>query len=167
MPSARWNGRNEMSSSRLPASAGRTMNSALNKTIEKMTAKPIVFSETCSSSGTCWFADHVSARYPSPSASPRPITPAQDRDLAVLVGPAGRLADVDLDVTFGHAHGDGVGVLAAHHHAFEHRLPAHVAGFGRTLAPGHDGYCYFFALAARRWKRSTRPPVSTSFCLPV
>ena len=24
--------------------------------------QPIVFSETCSSSGTCWFADHVSAR---------------------------------------------------------------------------------------------------------
>ena len=25
----------------------------------------------------------------------------------------------------------------------------------------------FWALAYRRWKRSTRPPVSTSFCLPV
>ena len=92
---------------------------------------------------------------------------AHDRDLAVLLGPAGHLADVDLDVTVGRAHGDGPRGLAAHHHAFEHRLAAHVAGFGRTLAPGHDGYCYFFALAARRWKRSTRPPVSTSFCLPV
>jgi hypothetical protein len=25
----------------------------------------------------------------------------------------------------------------------------------------------FERFAARRWKRSTRPPVSTSFCLPV
>ena len=38
------------------------MKIALNKTTTSTTAQPIAFSETCSSSGTCWFADHVSAR---------------------------------------------------------------------------------------------------------
>ena len=32
---------------------------------------------------------------------------------------------------------------------------------------GSRNYFPALCLAARRWKRSTRPPVSTSFCLPV
>ncbi len=32
---------------------------------------------------------------------------------------------------------------------------------------GLTAYFPTLCLAARRWKRSTRPPVSTSFCLPV
>ena len=156
-----------MSSSRLPASAGQDdeQRAEQDDREDDREAHRLL--------GDLFLFRHLLVRGPGERPIPEPERfaethhPAHDRDLAVLVGPAGRLADVDLDVTFGHAHGDGVGVLAAHHHAFEHRLPAHVAGFGRTLAPGHDGYCYFFALAARRWKRSTRPPVSTSFCLPV
>ncbi len=58
-----------------PAIAGKMMKIALKTTIATPTAQPIAFSETCSSSGTCWFADQVSARYPRPSDSPRPITP--------------------------------------------------------------------------------------------
>ena len=58
------------------------MNSPLNKTAATPTAQPITFSETRSSSGTCWFADQVSARYPSPSDSARPVTPRRSGTLA-------------------------------------------------------------------------------------
>src|SRR5262249_29257324 len=92
---------------------------------------------------------------------------AHDRDVAIPIGPAGHVADVDRDPTLGIADGDGVRRLSAHHHAFEHRLPAHVAGLGLTRGGRHDRCYFFFAFAYRRWKRSTRPPVSTSFCLPV
>ena len=46
----------------LPANAGITMKTALKNTATGSTAQPSAFSEICSSSGTCWFADHVSAR---------------------------------------------------------------------------------------------------------
>ena len=58
-----------------PARAGSTTNSALNTRTAPPIAQPIAFSETCSSSGICWFADQVSALYPSPIDSPRPMTP--------------------------------------------------------------------------------------------
>ena len=62
-------------------------------------------------------------------------------------------------------------VVAAHHHAFDDGLATHV-GLVASLLP-----CFgwslmallrrYFFLAYRLLKRSTRPPVSTSFCLPV
>ena len=46
----------------MPANAGITMKTALKTHRDRDTAQPSAFSEICSSSGTCWFADHVSAR---------------------------------------------------------------------------------------------------------
>ena len=87
------------------------------------------------------------------------------------------------------ADGDGPRGDAAHHHAFEDRLPAHrgvTLGLeggvwqaelsGTPIGSADPGADFMLRqrrqpprlrLAARRWKRSTRPPVSTSFCLPV
>ena len=44
------------------ANAGTTMKMALKSTATGTIAHPNAFSEICSSSGTCWLADHVSAR---------------------------------------------------------------------------------------------------------
>ena len=87
---------------------------------------------------------------------------AHERDLGPAVAPAGDVVDVDDDVAVGGAHRDGPVVLAAHHHALDDGLAAHGTGAGASLMTDYD---FFFAY--RLLKRSTRPPVSTSFCLPV
>ena len=98
----------------------------------------------------------------------------------------------DLDLALGVADRDRPDRDAAHHHALQHRLTADrrvalgdqgAVGHAQRVGPvagrpvgdagaepsgGLTGYFPALAcLAARRWKRSTRPPVSTSFCLPV
>ena len=71
---------------------------------------------------------------------------AQHRDLAVAVRPAGNLAHVDRDLAVGLAHRDRPRGRAAHHHTFEDRLAAHVAGLprraglDRVARLGHEGY---------------------------
>jgi len=91
---------------------------------------------------------------------------AHDRDVAVALGPAGNLSHHGLDAAVETARRNRPMRRPAHHHAFEHGLAAHVALLvARSL--GHGAYDFFFCLATRRWNRSTRPPVSTSFCLPV
>ena len=119
-----------------------------------------------SSSGSCALAEILSALKPSLSAERDDA--ADDRHAA-----AGDLCGT------GRADGHGPRRDAAHHHAFEHRLAADGSvpdgdqgAVGQPL--GHwrgrrHGVDYFSAwrLAARRLKRSTRPPVSTSFWRPV
>ena len=109
----------------------------------------------------------------------------------VPLRPGDERLGLDLDLALGGADGDGPDRDAAHHHALEHRLAAdRRVAFGDQGAVGHaqrvppvvgrrsgaacaepagglTGYFPALCLAARRWKRSTRPPVSTSFCLPV
>ena len=119
---------------------------------------------------------------------------AQDRHPpeAVTLRPGLDRLGADLDLAVGTAHGDGPDRDAAHHHALQHRLAADrrvalgdqgavghaqrirpVAGRSRRRDCGEptsgltDYLPALACLAARRWKRSTRPPVSTSFCLPV
>src|SRR5581483_9404044 len=111
------------------------------------------------------------------------------RHLGPPLGPFGGGADLGLDVTLGGADGNRPRRRPPHHHAFHDRLPADVAGLGHLRHGGPAGYFFLAAGAAflaaeaafwaawafctaavaawRRWKRSTRPAVSTTFCLPV
>jgi hypothetical protein len=96
-----------------------------------------------------------------------------DLDLAVRA-----LARIDPAVVAGDVLGGGLAHRhrprrdPAHHHALEHGLPAdrriaarHQRAVGKPRLLGCRHYRRRFA--ARRWKRSTRPPVSTSFWRPV
>ena len=66
------------------------------------------------------------------------------------------------DVAVRLAHGDRPVARSAHHHALEDGLSSD--GLRHDAA---DERAARSAFSSRRWKRSTRPPVSTSFCLPV
>ena len=56
---------------------------------------------------------------------------ADDRDVAIALGPRGNGAYRELDLAVGAADRDRPARRAAHHHALENRLPAHVARLGR------------------------------------
>ena len=80
--------------------------------------------------------------------------------------PRHRRADVldDLrDLAVRLAHGDGPHRRAAHHHALQDCLAADVVRQGAGTQPRREPP----AFSSRFWKRSTRPPASISFCLPV
>ena len=133
------------------------------------------------------FSDSASATTPRMTAAaargalrPRDERERRDLDLAErgLLGVEPVLAEL---LGRGLADRDGPGRDAAHHHALEHRLAAdgrvllRHQGAVRQAGLGHAGLAVAQPvsrsrarrLAARRWKRSTRPPVSTSFCRPV
>ena len=67
------------------------------------------------------------------------------------------------DLTVGRPHRDRPVARSAHHHALEDGLAADGLAT-RSYAAERAARSAF---SSRRWKRSTRPPVSTSFCLPV
>ena len=139
-------------------------------------------------------AEIASALKPIFSDSPRATTPriTGSAPEAVALRPGDERLGLDLDLALGVADRDRPDRDAAHHHALEHRLAAdRRVALGDQGAVGHaqrvasvaeeiswdasaepaGGLTRYFpalaCLAARRWKRSTRPPVSTSFCLPV
>ena len=56
--------------------------------------------------GTCWFADHVERLVAEAERFAETHHAAHDRDVAVALGPARHVADVDLDLAVGVAHRD-------------------------------------------------------------
>jgi hypothetical protein len=69
--------------------------------------------------------------------------------------------------TVGTAHRDGHGVGGAHHDALQHGLAAYGQGQVFVLHSALSSALYLSMWAYLRRKRSTRPAVSMSFCLPV
>ena len=147
-----------------------------------------------SSSGSWALAEMPSALKPMTSDSTSATTPRmigrrssavllehrverERGDLDLAVGPA-----LGVDAVLGDllgqrlAHGDRPRRDAAHHHALEHgltadggvalgdELPRRAGAAWRTWSAAYERAP---RLAARRLKRSTRPPVSTSFWRPV
>ena len=170
--------------------------SSSEKAIVRPQTQPPISSCSPSSSSSIWaLAEIASARKPIFIDSPRATTPRMTgrRQSAVALRPGDERLGLDLDLALGGADGDGPDRDAAHHHALEHRLAAdrrvalgdqRAVGHAQRVAsvrleeigrvPGaeptlraHGLLPGLACLAARRWKRSTRPPVSTSFCLPV
>ena len=146
-----------------------------------------------SSSGSWALAEMPSALKPMTSDSTSATTPRTigRRSSAVLLEDRGERERGDLDLAVGPAlgvdavlgdllgqrlaHGHRPRRHATHHHALEHGLTpdggvalGDECPVGQALRGGHArSYERAPRLAARRLKRSTRPPVSTSFWRPV
>ena len=139
---------------------------------------PIALPETRSSSGTCWFADHESAFMPSDIDSARFTTPrTSGLELYRSAQSGASWTSTSMSpsgVRTATAHVDSPRIMTPSTTAWPPMYrgclaildaPPRARARGPGLLPALLLGLGLFAY--RRWKRSTRPPVSTSFCLPV
>ncbi len=151
---------------------GPTTKMPTNSTTATTIDSAICRDDRCTSSGDDSFAEMDRALTPMEMAWPRAMIPRKNglRRIRNRWAMECDVVGLDVDRTIGPADGDRPHLAAAHHDALHDGLAAvGVAGSRPIVAHPRCGGqdCGAERCPYRRWNRSTRPPVSTSFCLPV